>query len=71
MSLSGEERLRLWIERAAAGDQVRLERLRKTHPGCDEIALRRLWFEETYPGEFSAEYLDRVEAWMREVEVRG
>jgi hypothetical protein len=42
-----------------------MDRIRKREPGLDEAAVRRLWLEETYPGEFTVEYLDRVEAWMR------
>lgn len=64
MALSGVERAEIWLGRIERCNELRMERLRRLHPGLDEAGVRRLWLDETYPGEFTAEYLDRVEVWM-------
>jgi hypothetical protein len=65
MSYTGEERLTIWLKRIHAMNEFRHEQIRERHPDADDARVRRLWVEQTYPGEFTEEYLDGYEELVR------
>jgi hypothetical protein len=66
LSLEPAQRVQTWLERMTLMHRYRRQRLRRLHPDDDEARITRRFVEESYPGEFTAEYLDRYEARVRE-----
>ena len=64
---TGEERLTIWLKRIWMMNEFRLQRLREMNPDKDEPFVRRLWLEQTYPGEFSEGRLEAFEASYRQM----
>jgi hypothetical protein len=65
MALEPTERLQVWLDRMTLMHRHRRQRLRERYPGDDEARIMRRFVEESYPGEFTIERMDRYEALVR------